>query len=518
MTSHDVLDRELCLRVVESRDRRYDGVFYTGVRTTGIYCRPSCPARPRARNVTFHPTAAAAQAEGYRACKRCLPDATPGSPQWDVSATTAGRAMRLIADGVVDREGVPGLAGRVGYTPRHLGRILAAELGAGPLALARAQRAQTARTLIESTDLALTDVAFAAGFASVRQFNQTLREVYDASPTELRGRRRPGCGTPRSADPGAGAGVVTMRMRLAVRTPFAGAALLDFLAYHLIAGVETAGPGWYARTLDLPHGTGTVHLELGDEPEVGGTAPVVAVFRLTDLRDTTAAVQRVRRLLDADCDPLAVHDLLDADPLLGPLARSRPGLRVPGQVDAEETTIRTVIGQQISVTGARTVTARIVAEHGRAVTTGQPGLTHLFPDAATLGAADPATMPMPRARGRALVGLAAALAAGEVRVDRGPDRDDVRRALVALPGIGPWTADYVAMRALGHPDVFLPTDLGVRTALSRLGHHRAGPADVAELSRRWRPWRSYALMHLWGTLIPSLPDPAPTPTLPVKET
>lgn len=513
MTSHDVLDRELCLRVIESRDRRYDGVFYTGVRTTGIYCRPSCPARPRARNVTFHPTAAAAQAEGYRACKRCLPDATPGSPQWDVSATAAGRAMRLIADGVVDREGVPGLAGRVGYTPRHLGRILSAELGAGPLALARAQRAQTARTLIETTDLALTDVAFAAGFTSVRQFNQTLREVYAANPTELRGHRRPAPGARhdagRDAGAGAAAGVATIRMRLAVRTPFAGSALLDFLAYHLVAGVETAGPGWYARTLDLPHGTGTVRLELRDEPEVGGTAQVVAVFALTDLRDTTAAVQRVRRLLDADCDPLAVHDLLDVDPLLGPLARARPGLRVPGQVDAEETAIRTVIGQQISVTGARTVTGRIVAEHGRAVATGQPGLTHLFPDAATLGAVDPTTMPMPRARGRALVGLAAALVTGDVCVDRGPDRDDVRRALVALPGIGPWTADYVAMRALGHPDVFLPTDLGVRTALTRLGHD---PVDVAQVSRRWRPWRSYALMHLWATLMPAMPAPDSTST------
>src|SRR6478735_12102085 len=247
------LDPESCYRAVKSRDRRFDGVFYTAVRTTGIYCRPSCPARtPAFHRVSFHPSAAAAQAAGYRACKRCLPDATPGSPDWDVVATAAGRAMRLIADGVVDREGVEGLAHRVGYTPRHLTRLLTAELGAGPLALARARRAQTARVLVETTNLGFADIAFAAGFSSIRQFNDTVREVYAATPTELRGRRR---GAPAQG---------TVTMRLAVRTPFAGRALLDFLAFHVVPGVEaagvTAGRGWYARTLNLPHGPGTVRL------------------------------------------------------------------------------------------------------------------------------------------------------------------------------------------------------------------------------------------------------------------
>jgi AraC family transcriptional regulator of adaptative response / DNA-3-methyladenine glycosylase II len=484
------LDPESCYRAVKSRDRRFDGVFYVAVRTTGIYCRPSCPARtPAYANVTFHPSAAAAQAAGYRACKRCLPDATPGSPDWDVAATAAGRAMRLIADGVVDREGVEGLSRRVGYTPRHLSRLLTAELGAGPLALARARRAQTARVLIETTELGFSDVAFAAGFASVRQFNETVREVYAASPSDLRGRRG------RVTSPGA------VTMRLAVRTPFAGTRLLDFLAYHLVPGVETAGPGWYARTLDLPHGPGTVRLELADAPMAGETAFVSARFVLHDLRDTTAAVERARRLVDADCDPVAVDDQFAGDPVIGPLVRSTPGLRVPGQVDGDETAIRTVIGQQVSVLGACTVAGRIVAQHGRPVQSDIPGLTHLFPDAATLAAADPATLPMPRARGRALVGLASALASGAVALDRGPDRDDVRRALVDLPGIGPWTADYVAMRALGHPDVFLPTDLGVRNALAGLGHE---PVAVVAGSDSWRPWRSYALMHLWNTLMPAV--------------
>jgi AraC family transcriptional regulator of adaptative response / DNA-3-methyladenine glycosylase II len=497
MTPTGHLDTEACYRAVSSRDRRFDGVFYTAVRTTGIYCRPSCPARtPAPANVTFHPTAASAHAAGYRACKRCLPDATPGSPEWDVAADVAGRAMRLIADGLVDREGVDGLARRVGYTSRHLGRLLTQELGAGPLALARARRAQSARVLIETTDLSLTDVAFASGFASVRQFNETLREIYASSPSELRGRRAGA----RSA------GAVTMR--LPVRTPFAGRRMLDFLAYHLVPGVEVAGPGWYARTLDLPHGSGTVRLELVDLPGTsdrtgGGTGSVTAEFRLEDLRDTAAASERVRRLLDADCDPRAVDDHLAADPVLGDLVRDTPGLRVPGQVDGDETAIRTVIGQQVSVTGARTVAGRLVAEHGRAVETDVPGLTHLFPDAATLAAADPTTLPMPRARGRALVGLAAALADGRVLLDRGPDRDDVRRALLELPGIGPWTADYVAMRALGHPDVFLPTDLAVRRLLTGLTTPGRGEPDP----ERWRPWRSYALMHLWNTLMPDTPAP-----------
>lgn len=500
MTPTGHLDAEACYRAVKSRDRRFDGMFYTAVRTTGIYCRPSCPARtPASANVSFHPTAASAQSAGYRACKRCLPDATPGSPEWDVAADVAGRAMRLIADGLVDREGVGGLAQRVGYTPRHLGRLLSQELGAAPLALARARRAQTARVLVETTDLPITDVAFAAGFASVRQFNETVREVYDASPSELRGR-----GRSRASSSARTPGAVTMR--LAVRTPFAGRRLLDFLAFHVVPGVEVAESDSYARTLDLPHGPGTVRLHLADLSAGGGTGFVVADFWLHDLRDTAAASERVRRLLDADCDPTAVDGQLGADPLLGQLVRATPGLRVPGQVDGAETAVRTVIGQQVSVAGARTVAGRIVSDHGRRIDSPVAGLTHLFPDPAALAALDPASLPMPRARGRALVGLAAALADGTVVLDRGPDRDDVRRALLALPGIGPWTADYVAMRALGHPDVFLHADLAIRRVLADM----AGSVDAGSEAdpERWRPWRSYALMHLWNTLMPVTPASA----------
>jgi AraC family transcriptional regulator of adaptative response / DNA-3-methyladenine glycosylase II len=481
------LDVDACYRAVSSRDRRFDGVFYTAVRTTGIYCRPSCPARtPAIGNVSFHRSAAAAQAAGYRACKRCLPDATPGSPEWDVAASVAGRAMRLIADGVVDREGVEGLARRLGYTSRHLGRLLVAELGAGPLALARARRAQTARVLIETTSLGLADVAFAAGFSSVRQFNETVREVYGTTPSALRGSRsRPLVGG-------------AMELRLAVRTPFAGRALLRFLADHAVPGVEAVAGQTYARTLDLPHGPGVVTLTLED---VGGagTAFVPAAFRLTDLRDTSAALERARRILDADCDPVAVGLQLGADPVLGALVATTPGLRVPGTPDGGELAVRTIVGQQVSVAGARTVLGRLVAAHGTSYDSGIPGLTHLFPGPDVIAKVDPETLPMPRARGRALTGLAAAIASGDVMLDRGADRADVRAALLALPGIGPWTADYIALRALGHPDVFLPTDVGLQRASARLG----GPRDAAELARAaeaWRPWRSYAALHLWNSL------------------
>ncbi|MGZ4621540.1 MAG: AlkA N-terminal domain-containing protein [Blastococcus sp.] len=489
------LDAESSYRAVKARDRRFDGVFYTAVRTTGIYCRPSCPARtPAYAHVTFHPSAAAAQAAGYRACKRCLPDATPGSPDWDVAASAAGRAMRLIADGVVDREGVEGLARRVGYTPRHLTRILTGELGAGPLALARARRAQTARVLIETTDLGYADVAFASGFSSVRQFNDTVREVYATTPTELRGRR------------GRRVTTGTVSMRLAVRTPYAGRALLDFLALRAVPGVEVAGDGWYARTLSLPHGTGTVRLEVPDVAEAGETAFATATFALEDLRDTAAAAERVRRLLDADCDPVAVAEAFAGDAVVGPLVRRTPGLRVPGHVDGDEVAVRAVLGQQVSVAGARTIAGRLTAAHGRPVPPqpdGMPaGLTHTFPDAATLAALAPEDLPMPRSRGRALVALCAALAGGELSLDRGPDRDDVRAALLEIPGIGAWTADYVALRALAHPDVFLPTDIGIRDALRALGQD---PARATDLAEAWRPWRSYAQVHLWHSL--TSPDP-----------
>ena len=482
------LDPDACYRAVKGRDRRFDGMFYTAVRTTGIYCRPSCPAiTPRRGHVSFYRTAAGAQGAGFRACRRCLPDATPGSPEWDVAADVASRAMRLVADGVVEREGVEGLASALGYSTRQLNRVVTREYGAGPLALARSRRAQSARVLIETTDLTFADIAFAAGFASVRQFNDTVREVYAASPTRL----RDGAGSRRSTGrPG------TIRTRIAVREPFAADDLHWFLAIHAVDGIEATGPGWYERSLRLPHGPGVVRLELAARP----TGQVPCTFTLTDARDLAPALERNRRLLDADCDPVAVDEALAEDPALASLVTDRPGLRVPGQLDGIEVAVQTVLGQQVSLASARTSVGRLVEEHGDPLgLDGDHLVARLFPTAATIAKIDPGSLRMPRSRARALTGLAAALNRGDVRLDRSTDRAETRAALLALPGIGAWTADYVALRALGDPDVFLPTDIGVRNAARRLGIE-----DVVGRSEGWRPWRSYALMRLWSVVLDEL--------------
>jgi AraC family transcriptional regulator of adaptative response / DNA-3-methyladenine glycosylase II len=487
MTISDVLaDADRCYRAAASRDARFDGVFYVAVHTTGIYCRPSCPAiTPRRRNVSFYPSAAAAQGAGYRACRRCRPDVTPGSPLWDVKADTTGRAMRLIADGVVDREGVDGLAARTGYTPRHLGRLLTQQLGAGPLALARAQRARTARLLIETTSLSFADVAFAAGFASVRQFNDTVRLAYDATPTELRARKG-------ARHRSIGSGTAEISVFLAARQPFDGGRALGFLRARAVAGIETVDERSYRRSMGLPHGPG--HAALTPHP-----AGIAASFELADLRDLSTAVERCRRLFDLDSDPVAIDDVLTRTTTFAPLVAERPGLRVVGHVDGFEVAVRAVVGQQVSVGGARTTLGRLVRDYGdRFDVFGSAGaVSRLFPMPEVIATVDPIDLPMPRSRGRALVTLATAVADGSVVLDRGADRADVRASLVALPGIGPWTADYIAMRALGDPDVWLGSDLGVVHALRSLGHDSG--VDPAELEAV-RPWRSYAVMHLWNHL------------------
>jgi AraC family transcriptional regulator, regulatory protein of adaptative response / DNA-3-methyladenine glycosylase II len=481
------LDDDHRYLAVCSRDQRFDGRFFTAVVTTGIYCRPSCPATtPKRVNMRFYPSAAAAQQAGFRACKRCRPDATPGSPEWDTRADVVGRAVRLIADGLVDREGVGGLARRLGYGERHVHRLLTSELGAGPLALARAQRARAARTLLETTDLRVADIAFAAGFASVRQCNDTVREVFAVTPTALRTAARSRRGV---APPG------WIVLRLPFRPPCDVAATLGFLAMRAVPGIEEGDGERYARTLALPHGTGVVEVRTPGP----GDAWVPCALRLDDLRDLTAAVQRTRQLLDLDADPHAIAAVLGVDPVLGPLVAAAPGLRVPGHVDGRELAVRAVLGQQVSVAGARTLAGRLVAAHGRPLAEPVGTLTHLFPEPAALAAVDVADLAMPRARGRALVALTAALADGSVVLDPGVDRDAAAAALHRLPGIGPWTVDYIRVRALRDPDVFLPTDLGVHHALAARG---ADPSPRAATARAaaWRPWRSYALLHLWHGL------------------
>lgn len=523
-----MLTDDACYRALSSRDARFDGWFFVGVLTTGIYCRPSCPAMtPKRANVRFLQTAAAAHEAGFRACKRCRPDAAPGSPEWNVRADLVGRAMRHIADGVVDREGVAGLAQRLGYSERQVHRQLAAEVGAGPIALARAQRSQTARLLLETTHLPITDVAFAAGFASVRQFNDTVRAVFALTPSELRARSKVQNVDTSRMTTGA------LNLRLPFRRPFAPSFIFEFLAHRAVAGVEAGDACSYRRTIGLAHGDGVI--ELGTAADGAGGAErdessvvqrwveqgwIPCRLRLTDLRDLASAVARCRRLLDLDADAVAIADALGADPVIGAAVQAQPGRRVPGHVDGFELAVRAVLGQQVSVAGARALAGRLATTLGRSLdgvgvgvgvgvgagagagnsadpagATGE--VTRLFPTPESLAAADPTTLPLTRARASALVGLAQAVVDGSVDLEPGADRDAAGANLLALPGVGPWTVNYIRMRALGDPDVFMPTDLGVRRGLESLGVN--GDAVAAdEMSRRWRPWRSYALQHVWA--------------------
>lgn len=483
-------DFERCVRAVQAKDSRFDGWFFTAVLTTGIYCRPGCPVvPPKPGNMRFYPSAAAAQQAGFRACKRCRPDASPGSPEWNHRADLVARAMRLIGDGVVDREGVTGLAARLGYSSRQVERQLLAELGAGPLALARAQRAQTARLLIETSTLPMAEVAFAAGFASIRSFNETVREVFALSPTELRVRAAKNKSKP--ADTIRTAGSLTFR--LPFRAPLCPDNLFGHLAATAVPGVEEWREGTYRRTLRLPHGPGVAALR--PEPD-----HIACRLQLTDFRDLAIAVNRCRWLLDLDADPIAIDDQLSTDPLLAPLIEKSPGRRVPRTVDAAEFAVRAVLGQQVSTAAARTLAARLVTAHGEPVNDAADGggLTHLFPDAAALAQLDPDKLAMPKSRRNTLIALVRALANGELDLSLGGDWDRARAGLAALPGFGPWTVEIIAMRGLGDPDAFVPGDLGVRLAARGLGLP-GSPAALTRHAAGWRPWRAYAVQYLWAT-------------------
>ncbi|WP_439693019.1 DNA-3-methyladenine glycosylase 2 family protein [Curtobacterium sp. SP.BCo] len=483
-------------RVVASRDARFDGQFVTAVHSTGIYCRPSCPARtPKETGVTFYRTSAAAHLAGFRACKRCLPEATPGSPEWDLREDVAGRAMRLVLDGVVERDGVPGLAGRVGYSERQLNRIMTAELGAGPKALSRAHRAQTARALLTSSDLPIADVAFAAGFASVRQFNDTVREVFAVTPSELRARR-----VVRPVADGA------LHVHLPARAPFDGQGLLDWHALHALAGaeqVETDPSGRvtsYGRVLDLPGGAAWFSASVAVPDAAGRGTGLDLRVRVTDLSDLPTLVARVRSLFDLDADPVAVDAVLGAVPeLAGPVARV-PGLRLPGAVDPHEVLIRTLIGQQVSVAAARTAQTRLVAALGTPVSDAVLPGGLLFPRVGTIAARGGEVLRGPAARVDTILRVATALADGSLVVDGGQSVDELRTGLLAVKGIGPWTADYVALRVRHHPDVFLHSDLAVRNGAQELGLP-GGARELSLWSEQVAPWRSYLTMHCWRPII-----------------
>lgn len=465
-------------RAISARDTRFDGQFVTAVRSTGIYCRPSCPARtPKPQNVTFYATSAAAHEAGFRACKRCLPEAAPGSPHWNLRNDTAARAMRLIASGAVEREGVPGLAARLGYSSRHLTRILVAELGAGPLALARAHRAHTARMLLVGTDLPISEVAFSAGFASIRQCNDTIREVFGMTPGDLRARRRTA-----SASTVAG----TIDLLLPHRAPMDAAGIFSWMQARALPGVERAGERSFSRHLRMAGGPAQMEVTQDAQDRLHLRA------RVTALGDLAPLVATARRLFDLDADPLAVDEALAAHPELAPLVAQTPGIRVPGAADPHEMLIRAMVGQQITVAAARTALTTLAAELGERVA--EDGI--LFPTMSAIAEGGAEVLRGPAARIRAITGAAAALADGSLSLTVGDDPATQRAALLAMPGIGPWTADYVRMRVIGDPDVFLPGDVAVRAGAAAAGLP-AEPVPLTAWVERAAPWRSYLTAHLW---------------------
>ncbi|SDK24714.1 AraC family transcriptional regulator, regulatory protein of adaptative response / DNA-3-methyladenine glycosylase II [Nonomuraea maritima] len=465
-----VLDFDSCYRAVSARDSRFDGRFYTAVKTTGIYCRPICPARtPSSRNVRFYRHAAAAEAAGFRPCKRCRPELSPGDPGWDLRGDLVGRALRLIDDGAADDTGVAGLARRLHVTERHLHRLFVAELGVGPHAVARTKRLLLAKQLLTETSLPITDVAFAAGFGSVRQFNATMRETYGFTPSELRA-----TAGKYVRDPGV-AGPVSLRLRLHRRDPYDVEGVFSFLAARAVPGLETADGTSYRRA--VPGGTITL------TPQDGHIALDVAVADTVDTRQLNRVVARCRRLLDLDAEPDAIAQALRPTSL-GPLVEARPGLRVPGAFDGFELAVRAVVGQQISVAGARTLLGRIVA---RAAVPGG-----LFPPADALLDADLTGLGLTNRRVETLKELSARVADGHLDLDGGQDPSEAVAELLSVRGIGPWTASYIALRALRDPDAWPAGDLVLVKRMAALGI----PQDHVE---RWRPWRAYAALHLWSS-------------------
>jgi len=475
------LDVDAAYAALAARDRRFDGRLWFGVTSTGVYCRPVCPAQtPKAANVRFFASPAAAVSSGFRACRRCRPDSAPGSRHWDHRGDLTARALRLIADGAVDDGGVAGLARSLHVSERHLHRTLVAEVGAGPLHLAVSRRAQTARLLVEQTALPLTEVAFAAGFSSIRQFNDVMRREFGLPPSQL---RRSPAAPLAASDP-------SLVLRLRLRPPYDSDAVGEFLAARAVDGLEVheaTRRGWtHRRVLPLPSRAAVVGIEFVYEH--------VVVRSDADLRDTAALVHRVRRWLDLDAEPATIGTSLSADAVLAPLVADRPGLRVPTTVDAWETVVRAVVGQQVSVAGARTLLGRIVRDLG----TTDVGELRAFPtptEVVAAGADRIAAIGMPGARARSLHAVAVGVADGSIDLRSG-DLDEVGAALLAVPGIGPWTVSYVRLRALGDPDVLPETDLGIRHGAAALGLPQA-PRALAGRARAWSPWRSYAAQHLW---------------------
>jgi AraC family transcriptional regulator of adaptative response / DNA-3-methyladenine glycosylase II len=458
----------------QTRDPRFDGRFFIGVRTTGVYCRPVCPVKmPQARNVTFFKTAAAATEAGFRPCLRCRPEASPGTPAWSGTSTTVSRALRLIGEGALDDSSIEVLSDRLGVTSRHLGRLFQKHLGASPITIAQTRRLQFAKKLVDETNLDMTSIAYSSGYGSVRRFNDHFRKVYDRSPGSLRKKQKPGRD-----------GAFTIR--LSYREPYDFAGILSFLSLRAIPGVESVTASHYKRTIQVDAEVGQISVSNDENKhslccriDLGNSRPLILI------------VERIRRLFDLNALPQDIQCHLERDPSLAKLMKTNPGQRLPGAWDGFEIAVRAIVGQQISVKGATTVMGRIAEKYGDLTEYGT-----VFPGPASLSKIDPVDLPMPGNRARAIKMMAQAILDGELNLGIETDTATLVEQLIAIKGIGPWTAQYVAMRALNDPDAFLHGDL----VLLKVAKEKMGINSEKELLARaetWRPWRAYAGMHLW---------------------
>ncbi len=483
------LDAAALYRAVESRDRRFEGRFVLGVTTTGIYCRPGCPARlPRRENVRFFACAAAAESTGFRPCRRCRPEASPGTPGSLGTGATVARALRLIDEGGLDGAGIDELAARLGLGGRHLRRLFVEKLGASPLSIARSRRTHFAKKLLDETDLSMVEIAASAGFGSLRRFNTEVRAVFQRSPTELRAARK-GALLPSSDGSRLG-------LRLAYKPPHDWQSALAFLRARAIPGVECVGSREYQRTIAL----GGIHGTINVCQAASGASFLELRVPTSFSAHLHTIAARIGRVFDLGADPTAIDEHLAGSPRLAPLVAARPGLRVPGAWDGFELAVRAVLGQQITVAGATTLAGRLVSAFGEALSdAGSPGLTHLFPTPSALAQADVASIGLPRARGETLRALASAVRDQTISLDMPPSPEAEREKLAAIPGIGPWTVEYIALRAFGEPDAFPASDLALRKAL-REGGESPSERAVLALAEPFRPFRAYAAMHLWNSL------------------
>lgn len=478
------LDPRACYRAIATRDARFDGRLFVGVRTTGVYCRPICPARtPKREHVMFFPTAAAAQEAGFRPCLRCRPETAPDFAAWRGTSNTVARALSLIELGELDETDVDSLAARLGVGERQLRRLFRQHLGASPIAVAQTRRVLLAKQLLHETSLPMSDVALASGFGSIRRFNETFQRLFQRAPSAL---RRGG----RVAS--ASHGAVSLQLRY--RPPYDWTSMLSFLEARAVAGVEVVSGDTYARTIAVDGSHGVVEVKPGRKHALSVTV------RCEKLSALPVIIARLKRVFDLAADPRAIGAHLSEDPLLASLVAERPGLRVPGAWDGFELAVRAVLGQQISVAAAISLAGRLVAQYGEplgAFAEHIGGLTHLFPTAARLASVRPDTLPMPRARAVALVSLAHAVAEDRQIFRVGRALEEVVADLRALKGVGEWTAHYIAMRELREPDAFPPGDVGLRRALTDSTGRRPTTAEVLLRAERWRPWRAYAAQHLW---------------------